>query len=93
MIKVLTKAQEGVAACARHIYETRLRSLLEATHLHEYVAVEPESGDYFLGRTLSEAAAASRANYPDRPYHLFRVGHAAAVDLGNHLEVARPMIR
>jgi hypothetical protein len=79
---VITKAQEDVASRAKHIYETRLRSQLEATHLHEFVAVEPESGEYFLGRTLSEAGAASRAKYPDRLYHLFRVGHAAAVHLG-----------
>ncbi|HEX4589397.1 MAG TPA: hypothetical protein VH120_05680 [Gemmataceae bacterium] len=70
---------------AERLYEERLKAKLEATHLHEFVAIEPESGDYFLGPTLSEASAACRAVYPDRRAHLMRVGHKAAVHMGGML--------
>ena len=67
---------------AEEIYSGQLRALLEPDHLNEFVAIEPESGDYFLGATLSEASRAARQKYPDRLTHVMRVGHSAAVHLG-----------
>ncbi len=64
------------------IYEERYKAQLEATHMHSFVAIEPESGDYFLGPTLSEAAAACRTVHPDRRSCVLRVGHRAAVHFG-----------
>ena len=66
-----------VGDAARKIYANRLRELLEPDHMHEFVAIEPVSGDYFLGQTLSEAIGASRTKYPDRLAHAMRVGHHA----------------
>jgi hypothetical protein len=43
------------------------------------VAIEPISGQYFLGATLSEAIGGSRGEYPDRLAHAFRLGHKAAI--------------
>ena len=58
---------------AEDIYATRLRALLESGHMDEFVAIEPESGDYFLGKTLSEAAgAAPVASRPTDPCHAGR---------------------
>ena len=34
---------------AKHTYDERLASKLEPEHNGEIVAIEPESGDYFLG--------------------------------------------
>jgi hypothetical protein len=67
---------------AQEIYDRRLRSDLEQTHLNYFVAIEPESGDHFLGQTISEAAAGARAAYPDRRSCILRVGHRAAVQIG-----------
>lgn len=67
---------------AEEIYATRLRSVLEPAHVDQFVAIEPESGDYFLGTTLSEATRAARQSYPDRWTHAMRVGHRAALHLG-----------
>ncbi len=61
------------------INAARLRSALEAEHRDEFVAIEPESGDYFLGRTLREAVGAARRAHPDRLTHAMRVGHKAAI--------------
>ena len=70
---------------AEEIYATRFRALLEPEHLDEFVAIEPESGDYFLGKTLSEAMGAARRSYPDRLAHAMRVGHKAALHFGMHV--------
>ena len=59
--------------------------------MHKFVAVEPDSGDYFLGDTRSEAVARCRAKYGDtRRTHVLRVGHEAAIQLaGNSLDWSR----
>ncbi len=68
---------------AKHIYEERLKSELEPTQKGRYLAIEPVSGEYFLGRTLSEAAAAARAAHPGRQFFGMRIGYKAAVEIGN----------
>jgi hypothetical protein len=67
---------------AEKVYESRLRKILEPEHTDEFVAIEPVSGDYFLGRTLSEAIGAARRSHPDRLAHAMRVGHGAALHFG-----------
>ena len=81
-VKAVDQNSENVAAAARRIYEEQLRASLEALHMNEYVAIEPISGEYFLGRTLSEAIGASRKKYSDRLAHAMRVGHKATIYFG-----------
>jgi hypothetical protein len=68
--------------CAERLYDEHLRARLECAHRDEFVAVEPISGDYFLGRSLSEAIGAARDAYPDRLAHAMRVGHKTALHFG-----------
>jgi hypothetical protein len=70
---------------AEDFYESRLRHLLEPEHADEFVAIEPDSGDYFLGNTLSEAIGAARVSHPDKLAHAMRVGYKAAVHFGAQL--------
>ena len=67
---------------ADRLYQERLRTDLERSHLNSFVAIEPESGDYFLGRTVSEASEAANAAHPDRRCGVLRVGHSAALHIG-----------
>ena len=78
---VSNQSQELVRK-GREIYERRLKRKLEATNPHDFVAIEPESGDFFLGKTLSEAIQSARAIYPQRLACALRVGHESTVDLG-----------
>ena len=78
----MSQGSEDVADHARQIYDERLRATLEQSHMNEFVAIEPISGDYFLGRTLSEAIGESRKKYPERLAHAMRVGHKAAIHFG-----------
>lgn len=70
---------------AEEIYATRLQSVLEPGHVDEFVAIEPVSGDYFLGTTLTEATRAVRQSCPDRWTHAMRVGHRAALHFGTQV--------
>ena len=79
---MIKPVKESHVAIARRIYEERLRSKLEESHRDEFVAIEPVSGDYFLGHTLSEAIHAARLKYPERLAHAVRVGHNAAIHFG-----------
>ncbi|MBM4044738.1 MAG: hypothetical protein FJ279_06475 [Planctomycetes bacterium] len=79
---MISQQSESVARQAELIYRQRLKDQLERSHADEFVAIEPVSGDYFLGRTLSEAIGAARQAHPDRLSHALRVGHKAAVHIG-----------
>jgi hypothetical protein len=67
---------------AKEIYADRLQHELEARHRDQFVAIEPESGEYFLGDTFDEAVRYARTKYPDRLTHTIRIGHRAAYHLG-----------
>ncbi len=73
---------DDVARRAELIYAERLQSDLERDHLHEFVAIEPDSGEYFLGKTFSEAVHKAQDVYPDRMTFVVRVGHKAAIHMG-----------
>jgi len=47
-----------------------------------FVAIEPESGDYFVEPTFSQAAAKARTAHPGRQAAVFRVGHDAGHYMG-----------
>lgn len=72
----------AVSRAAKEIYESRLRAQLESSYRNQFVAIEPESGDYFLGLTLSAAIQAARRAFPDRISFALRIGHDTAVHLG-----------
>jgi len=67
---------------AEEIYASRLRAVLERDHVDDFVVIEPESGDHFLGKTLNEATRAARHKYPNRLTHAMRIGHNAALHFG-----------
>ena len=79
-------ASTDLARRAEAIYANRLKDQLEPTHRDEFVAIEPDSGDFFLGSTLSEAIGLARKAHPDRLAHALRVGHRAAVHFGTSLQ-------
>jgi hypothetical protein len=59
-------------------YRLRLASILEPSHDAEFVAVEPDSGRYFLGSTASAALVAAHVAMPNNLFYLTRVGQETA---------------
>jgi hypothetical protein len=74
---------QAQARQAQAFYEESLRARLEAKHRDEFIAVEPQSGDYFLGKTSLEANLAATKAYPRRFCLVMRIGHPAAHHLGS----------
>lgn len=68
----------GMAEKAKAIYE-KIKDRLEAEHMGEVVAIDVESGDYFLGETGLEAARQAKARYPKRIPYLIRIGRPAYI--------------
>ncbi len=79
MVSAETKS---VIERAKRLYTERLQTMLETDHRNRYVAIEPESGEYFLGDTLDEAVKLASAKYPSRLSHTIWIGHRAAFHLG-----------
>ncbi|HEY0348554.1 MAG TPA: hypothetical protein VGC60_10425, partial [Pyrinomonadaceae bacterium] len=65
-------------------YLQRLASVLEPSHDGEFVAVEPDSGQYFLASTASAALVAAHTAMPKDLFYLTRVGRETAHTLGGH---------
>ena len=79
MVSAETKS---VIARAKQIYADRLQKDLEANHGNRFVAIEPESGEYFLGDTFDQAVRSVRVKFPTRLSHTIRIGHEAAFHIG-----------
>ena len=52
---MLSDESKRVADKAKTLYDQKYRESLEKDHHSEFVCIEPESGDYFLGATFDEA--------------------------------------
>ena len=90
---MLQKADISIADRAKKIYNDRLKGVLEATEPNKFVAIEPESGDYFVGVTLSEARQ-SAVHLSALIYtYVSTLGHAtpAAFSWSFHESVCRPL--
>ena len=70
---------KALAVKARAIYSQRLKQTLEACCRGQFVAIEVDSGDYFLGSTPLEAIKNGKAKYPEKAFHVMKVGYKAAV--------------
>jgi len=67
---------------AKQIYANHLQNVLESQHVDRFVAIEPESGEFFLGDTFDEAVRSARTKYPSRLSHTIRIGHRTAFHIG-----------
>ena len=65
---------------AKRIYAEQLQAVRELRHRNRFVAIEPESGEYFLGDTFDQAVKAAQAKHSSR---LSRIGHRAAFHIGS----------
>lgn len=79
---MLSEQSQQIAVKAKALYEANYRSQLEESHHGQFVCIEPESGDYFLGRTFDDAVNKAIDAHPDRLTYTLRIGHAAALHLG-----------
>lgn len=64
---------------AEEIYKIKYQKRFEADKslTGKIVAIEVESGDYFIGDTILQAGFKARENYPSKQFFFFRVGAKA----------------
>ena len=67
--------REAFAAKAKGVYE-RIKGELEGKE--GLVAIEPESGEYFVGKTLGQANDAAFAKHPDVWVYFMRIDNPEA---------------
>ncbi len=79
---MISEHADSIAARAKAIYAERLQAKLETENQNKFVAIEPESGDYFASDSFGQAVADARLVYPDRISFVIRVGHQAALHRG-----------
>src|SRR5437868_6356027 len=74
--------REDLVERGQAFYDEKLREELEPEHTGRYVAIEPESGRYFLDDTGSGAINAALAEMPEGHFYVARVGYRSAEDIG-----------
>ena len=68
-----TLAEKG-----REFYNQNLKSLLEPSENGKFIAIEPDSGRYFIGKTTRETVIEAERAMPDKQFFLTRIGFGYA---------------
>jgi hypothetical protein len=70
-----------LARKGERLYDTKLKSVLEPAHKGKFVAIEVDSGDYFLGESLIDALGKAESKHPEKQFYFARVGFRAAISV------------
>jgi hypothetical protein len=73
------------SAKAQNIYK-QIKNQLEKDHKDEYVAIEPDSGDYFLGNDQIEVITKAKKKYPNKIFYLIKIGHEAVITMSSRFK-------
>ncbi|MCY2990277.1 MAG: hypothetical protein NTY19_20735 [Planctomycetota bacterium] len=79
---MVSERSRTVAQRAKKIYADGLQLRLMEEHPNEYVAIEPDSGDFFVADSFGQAVRDARTAHPDRISFVIRIGHDAALHIG-----------
>jgi len=72
---------DRLAEAGERVYEEKIKAQVEPRLTGKYLAIEPDSGEYFVGETMGEAGERAREKYPQKRFHLKKVGFRAAVHI------------
>lgn len=76
--------RKAVIQQGQRLYDERLKAKLEPQHMGRFVAIEPNTGDYYLGDTSTEALVAAHAALPESRFYLKRIGHETTHRIGSY---------
>jgi hypothetical protein len=66
----------------KQFYDEKLKAVLEPDHIGEYLAVEPISGRYFIGKDRNQVALEAINTMPGSHFYLMRIGYATTDKIG-----------
>lgn len=69
---------------AEAFFESKLRRKLEPLYMGQYVAIDPDSEEYFVGNSVKEACLSGVKKHPNRKLVCLRVGYPATRFVGSH---------
>ena len=72
-----------VTELGKQFYEIHLKSILEPQENGKFVAIEPESEQYFIGVTAIEAGKKGKEVFPQKILFLARIGFPFAYKIGS----------
>jgi len=78
---MLVSERRSLVSKAKVLYES-MRLRLEREFGGQFVAIEPESQEFFIGQSFDSAVTAARQAHPNRVSHTIRIGHQAAFHIG-----------
>jgi len=78
---MLASERRSLVSKAKMLYES-MRLRLEKEFGGQFVAIEPESQDFFIGQSFDSAVTAARTSHPNRVTYTIRIGHQAAFHIG-----------
>lgn len=74
---LLTPRAKRVAEKGKRIYDEIEKECLKPEQKGMYVAIEVESGDYFIAEEITEAVAKAREKYPKGEFYIAKIGYPA----------------
>ena len=81
----LSHLDDSIIMRGRQVYERQIKSRLEPEQIGRFIAIEPESGRYFLGETGTMALLAARGEMPEEEFYLARIGYHTADAIGGSI--------
>ena len=72
----------SLSKSAKVFYESELKEQMEATRFGDFIAIEPESKQFFVASRFVDAALAAKNAIPEKMSFVIRIGHDAAVHIG-----------
>ena len=90
MSAVVLMRPEEIVAAAEKIYREQLKEHLENTSPGKCVAIDVESGNYYLGDEPDQALAAAQNASAHAVVHLMRVGSPGAFKVSYSRHAHRP---
>ncbi|MBM3237811.1 hypothetical protein FJZ31_16100 [Candidatus Poribacteria bacterium] len=70
-VKVVDK--DFIVRKSEEIYQN-IKTEMEANHKGKFLAIDPESGNYYLGKTSLEAGLNGRKEHPNSVFYIIRIG-------------------
>jgi hypothetical protein len=80
-MSLATDQASHAGTLAEEIYQTKIRPIVEPTHVGEIVSIDVTSGDYELGLTVTEAVDRLACRQPYGDFYSFRVGYDAVAGI------------
>lgn len=78
------RVRETVITHGQRFYEDHLKFQLEPKYTGRFVAVEPDTGRYFLGETDADALLAAHEAMPESHFYVKRIGFDITHRLGSY---------